>query len=162
MGRAHPVYTKPTQFIQRVARRYVVAAFIAGLGPASVEISSAVEAPVQQVRWQMGIGRSPLSDALMQVARRIGVQVARLADVGSTNIVVGPVCGFYTREEALTTLLRGTGLTYRFVNDHTVAIIRQAVPVPAAPTAPPPTQLPPTSAPAAGGTDSAGNNNGQG
>src|SRR3984885_14168046 len=162
MGRAHPVYTKPTQFIQRVARRYVVAAFIAGLGPASVEVSAAVEAPVSQARWQMCIGRSPLSDALMQVARRIGVQVARLADVGSTNIVVGPVCGIFTREEALTTLLRGTGLTYQFVNDHTVAIIRQAVPVPAVPTAPPPTQLPPTSAPAAGGTDSAGNNNGQG
>ena len=162
MGRAHPVYSKPTPFIRRVARRYVVAAFIAGLGPVSVEVSSAVEAPVQQVRWQMCIGRSLLSDALMQVARRIGVQVARLADVGSTNIVVGPVCGFFTREEALTTLLRGTGLTYRFVNDHTVAIIRQAVPVPAAPTAPPPTQLPPTSAPAAGGTDSTGNNNGRG
>ena len=162
MGRAHPVYTKPTQFIQRVARRYVVAAFIAGLGPASVAVSAAVEAPVQQVRWQMCIGRSPLSDALMQVARRIGVQVARLADVGSTNIVVGPVCGLYTRDEALTALLQGTGLTYQFVNDHTVAIIRQAVPAPAARNSPPPTQLPPTSAPAQGGTDSAANNIDQG
>jgi iron complex outermembrane recepter protein len=162
MGRAHPVYTKPTQFIRLLARRYVVAAFIAGLGPASVEVSAAVEAPVSQARWQMCIGRSPLSEALMQVARRIGVQVARLADVGSTNIVVGPVCGSFTREEALTAVLRGTGLTYRFVNDHTVAIIRQTDPVPAAPNSPPPTQLPPTSTPAEGGTDSVGNNMSQG
>jgi iron complex outermembrane recepter protein len=162
MRRAHPVYTKPTQFIRLLARRYVVAAFIAGLGPASVEVCAAVEAPVSQARWQMCIGRSPLSDALMQVARRIGVQVARLADVGSTNIVVGPVCGSFTREEALTAVLRGTGLTYRFVNDHTVAIVRQTDPVPAAPNSPPPTRLPPTSTPAEGGSDSVGNNMSQG
>jgi iron complex outermembrane recepter protein len=162
MPTAHPVYTKPTQFIRCVARRYLVVAFIAGLGPAAVDVSSAVEMPMPQVRWQLSIGRLSLNDALMQLAQQSGVQVARFSDVDSANMVVGPVYGLYTREEALSTLLRGTGLTYRFVNDHTVAIIRQSAPEPAAPNSLPKVQAPPASVPAERGTNSAGNNIGQG
>jgi hypothetical protein len=64
MPTAHPVYTKPTQFAGIVARGYIVAAFIAGLGPAPVDAASAIEASTQQVRWQLSIGRLSLNDAL--------------------------------------------------------------------------------------------------
>jgi iron complex outermembrane receptor protein len=161
MATAHPVYTKPTQFIRFVARGYVVAAFIAGLGPASVGASSAIETSVQQAHWQVSIGRLPLNDALTQLAQQIGLEIARFADVGSTNILVGPLSGSYTREEALLSLLKGTGLTYRFVNDHTVAIVRQSANPPATPGPLPPAQPPPSSPPE-GGASSTGSNYGQG
>jgi len=161
MPTAHPVYTKPTQFIRIVARGYVVAAFIAGLGSASVDASSAIETSMQQVRWQVSIGRLSLNDALTQLARQVGIQIARFSDVDSTSIVVGPVSGSYTREEALTVLLKGTGLTYRFVNDHTVAIIRQSANPPAT-SASPAAQPPSTSPSPDSGANGAGNNTSQG
>jgi iron complex outermembrane receptor protein len=161
MGSARPVYTKPKQFITCAARGYVVAAFIAGLGPASVNASSAIEVSVQQTHWQVAIGRLPLNDALMQLAQQIGIEIGRFADVGSANEWVGPVSGSYTREEALTLVLRGTGSTYRFVNDHTVAIIRLSANPSAAPGPAAPAPSPPINA-ADSGTNSLGTGYGKG
>jgi hypothetical protein len=42
-------------------------ALATGLGQASVDVSSAIEMPIQQARWQLSIGRSTLNDALMQL-----------------------------------------------------------------------------------------------
>jgi iron complex outermembrane recepter protein len=161
MPTAHPVYTKPTKFIRFVARGYVVAAFIAGLGPAAADASSAIETSMQQTRWQVSIARASLNDALTRLAQQIGVEIARFSDVGSTGIVVGPLSGSYTREEALGLVLKGTGLTYRFVNDHTVAILRQAASPPAMP-GPSPVPPAPTNPPPESGMNGAGSITGQG
>ena len=115
---------------------------IVGFGVVAVDVSRATEAQTQQVRLTVSIGRAPLNAALLQWARLFGVEVAHYSDVGSAQIIVGPVAGTYSREESLQLLLRGTDLTYRFVNDHTVAIIRRAtsesVATPDAPRAEPP------------------------
>jgi len=162
MPTAHPVYTKPTRLVQRVARGYIVVAFFAGLTIASVEASSAIETPMQQVHWHLSIGRASLNEALMQLAQQTGVQIARFADVGPTNVWVGPVSGSYTREEALTVLLRDTGLTYRFVNDHTVAIVRVSTPAPSTDNQAPAPASPPTPASTDAGASSANNGTDQG
>jgi iron complex outermembrane receptor protein len=135
-----------------------MAAFIAGLGLASASAAPTIEASVQPTRWQLSISRLPLNQAVTQLAQQIGVEIARLAEVGSTNPMVGPLSGSYTRDEALTLLLTGTGLSYRFVNEHTVAIIHQPAGVPNAPSLlPPPTPAatnPPTErVPAGAGSD---------
>ena len=65
-----------------------------------------------------------LSAALEHFAKRTGLQLARFSDDVSTDIVVGPLSGTYTREDALQRLLQGTGLTYRVINASTVAIVK--------------------------------------
>jgi iron complex outermembrane receptor protein len=96
----------------------------------------ALATSMQQTEWQIAIGRLPLNDALVQLARQADVAIARFSDVEAERIVVGPLSGRFSRDEALRLLLRGTGLTYRFVNDHTVAIMREPKPAAEAPDAP--------------------------
>jgi iron complex outermembrane recepter protein len=113
-----------------------MAGLVVGLGLASIVAPPALAAQVQQIEWQIVIGRMPLNDALMQLARQADIAIARFSDVGPAQIVVGPLSGRFSRDEALRLLLQGTGLTYRFVNDHTVAIMRETNPAAAAPSAP--------------------------
>ena len=99
---------------------------ISGVGLVRVDTSWAAESETQQVRLSVSISRAPLNVALRQLARQFGIQVGDYSDdVGATQIMVGPLSGAYSCEESLELLLRGTDLTYRFVNDHTVAIIRR-------------------------------------
>jgi len=103
-----------------------VAISISGVGLVRVDTSWAAESENQQVRLSVSISRAPLNVALRQLARQFGIQVGDYSDdVGATQIMVGPLSGAYSCEESLELLLRGTDLTYRFVNDHTVAIIRR-------------------------------------
>lgn len=101
-----------------------MAGFVVGLLSTSIAVTAAA-APIQQAEWHLAIGRMPLNEALLQLGRQMGVEIARFSDVGSEQIVVGPLRGRYSLDEALRLLLRGTGLTYRLVNDHTVAIMRE-------------------------------------
>jgi iron complex outermembrane receptor protein len=64
-----------------------------------------------------------LGGALRELARQMGLQFARFSDVAPVSVVVGPLSGTYTRAQALDLLLRDTGLTYRFINADTVAIV---------------------------------------
>ena len=128
MSTPYPVYTLAAKLLRRLVRGYLVAGIIVGLGPASTDVSWAFEVPAQQTEWQLSISRAPLTDALMQLAKQAGIQFARFSDDESTQTLVGPLFGTYSREQALHLLLQGTGLAYRFVNDHTVAIIREAPP----------------------------------
>lgn len=113
-----------------------MAGLVVGLGLTSIAAPAALAAPMQQLEWQIAIGRMPLNDALMRLARQADIAIARFSDVGSAQIVVGPLSGRFSRDEALRLLLHGTGLTYRFVNDHTVAIMRDTNPVADTPGAP--------------------------
>ena len=101
-----------------------MAVIFAVIGPPAIEYSQALAAPVQQARWPVSIDRAPLGNALLQLAKQVSLQIVRYADDSSAQVTVGPASGFYTRDEALGLLLRDTGFTYRYVDDHTVAIVR--------------------------------------
>jgi iron complex outermembrane receptor protein len=132
MSTGRPVSMKSATYFRKLARGCLVAGFMAGLVSAPGNPSWATQAPLQQVAWQLAIDRAPLSDALMQLAKQVDIQLAHFADDRSTQAPVGPFVGTYTREAALDLMLQGTGLTYRFVNDHTIAILREAASAPPA------------------------------
>src|SRR5580698_7153511 len=60
----------------------------------------------------------PLADALENFAKRTGCQVVYRAEVVVGINSKGAAAGLSSRE-TLTQLLRGTGLSFAFVNDHT-------------------------------------------
>src|ERR1700761_1284736 len=130
MRAVRPVFLMPAQLVRCLAWGYLMAALIASPGSVAFGAASAAESSAQHfAHCHLSIARSPLNDALMQLAQRCGVHLGHLSDVGSSSIMVGPVSVFLTREEALDQLLQGTGRTYHFINDHTVAIVRlEAVP----------------------------------
>jgi iron complex outermembrane receptor protein len=92
--------------------------------------------------YQLAISKSHLTQALVAFSEQTHIQFARFSDVDPTHLIVGPLSGSYTAEEALELLLRGTGLTYRFINARTVAIVRQ------------PSAAPPSTRANAAGSDS--------
>ena len=96
-----------------------------GLAQAYVRVSQAAETPVPAEQFHLQIERSQLSDALKKIGEQTGLQIARFSDTEPVNVLVGPLSGSFTREQALKALLRGTGLTYHFVNDRTVAIVKE-------------------------------------
>jgi outer membrane receptor protein involved in Fe transport len=97
-----------------------------GLAQAYVSASQAAETALPAEQFQLEIGRTQLTDALKRIGEHTGLQIARFSDTEPVNVLVGPLSGSFTREQALKALLRGTGLTYRFVNNRTVAIIKEA------------------------------------
>jgi iron complex outermembrane recepter protein len=100
-----------------------MALVIAGLAPTVVFANAGVESSTKS--FQIDIGRLPLSDALMQFAEQTQIQFASFSDVGASHTLVGPLSGNLNATAALTRLLNGTGLTFRFVNARTVAILRE-------------------------------------
>jgi outer membrane receptor protein involved in Fe transport len=135
-----------------------MAGLVTGLGLTS-NVQWVLAAPMQQTEWQITIDRLPLNDALMQLARQMDVAIARFSDVGAERIVVGPLSGRFSRDEALRLLLHGTGLTYRFVNDHTVAVVRETHPAAEPPGTPQAQAVIPSPEP---GATAAGNINSEG
>lgn len=69
---------------------------------------------------------STLDNALRSLARQTHLQLARFADLATPVDRVGPVVGNYTPGQALTLLLAGTGLSFRFVGEDSVAIVPTA------------------------------------
>ncbi len=86
--------------------------------------SAAYAQQLGQVVYQTNIEHGALNTALTQLARQTGIQVARFSDNEPANMLVGPLHGAYTLEQALGHLLAGTGLAYRFVNERTIAIVK--------------------------------------
>lgn len=82
--------------------------------------------------YELNIPREPLDQALKEFARQTGLQVARFSDVTRGVGTQGPVVGTFTSDQALQSLLSGSGLTYRVLNSRTIAIVRQQDMSPAA------------------------------
>jgi outer membrane receptor protein involved in Fe transport len=80
------------------------------------------------------LGPQPLGDALENYAKRTGCQVVYRAEVVAGVTTKGAAAGLSARN-TLAQLLRGTGLSFAFVNDRTVAIFKS------------PNEAPPTSSP---------------
>lgn len=78
------------------------------------------------MRYQFNIARQSLGDAATDFARSTGLQIARFSDVDAAQ--TSPIVGSYTAQQALDVMLTGTGLTYRFINDHTIAIVKPDIP----------------------------------
>ncbi len=73
--------------------------------------------------YRLDIHRGSLNRALREFAIQTGMQVGHFSDAGANQTLVGPLQGSYTLAEALDTLLAGTGLAYRSINPHTIAIV---------------------------------------
>ncbi len=92
--------------------------------------------------YRFDIARESLDASLKDFARQTGLQIARFSDVGSGDIIVGPVSGNLTSEQALKMLLAGSGLTYRVLNEGTIAIVEQGGLPDTNGVGPPPTNVP--------------------
>lgn len=78
--------------------------------------------------YDLAISRQSLDEALQELARQSGVQIGRFADRSGEQAVVGPLSGHYSMQQALSLLLADVGMTYRMVNDRTVAVVNAAAP----------------------------------
>lgn len=74
-------------------------------------------------RYDLNIPRQSLDTALKEFAHQTGLQVARFTDTIDGNMMVGPVAGDLSVEQALRELLKAGGLSYRVVNDNTIAVV---------------------------------------
>jgi iron complex outermembrane receptor protein len=74
-------------------------------------------------RYAIAIPRQSLDLALRELAAQTDVQIARFSDDIDGSVMVGPVSGSLTPQQALTELLRGHRLKFLTVNDRTIAIV---------------------------------------
>lgn len=91
------------------------------LAAAGIVIPVAAQA-VAQV-YQLDIPRQQLDAALKDLAQQTGLQIARFSDTPGGSAFVGPVTGDMLVTDALETLLAPSKLTYKIVNDHTIAVM---------------------------------------
>jgi len=73
--------------------------------------------------YHLNIPRQPLDGALKDLAQQTGLQIARFSDTPGSGALVGPVTGEMPVGQALNSLLQPAGLTYRMVNDRTIAVV---------------------------------------
>ncbi len=87
--------------------------------------ASVVPAAAQAVaqHYDLNIPRQSLDTALKEFAHQTGLQVARFSDTIDGSILVGPVAGDMSVEQALQALLTAGGLSYRVVNENTIAVV---------------------------------------
>lgn len=83
-----------------------------------------VAEPSPLQRYAIAIPRVPLDLALRELAAQTGLQIARFSDNIDSGILVGPLNGSLTPQQALDELLRGHKLKYLVINERTIAIVR--------------------------------------
>ncbi|WP_116813782.1 TonB-dependent receptor [Steroidobacter cummioxidans] len=98
-------------------------------------------------RHAIAIPRESLDLALRDLAAQTGLQIARFSDNVDSELVVGPVNGSLTPQQALDELLRGQKLKYLVINERIIAIVGWNESKPAGSSTPshsvqPPTVLP--------------------
>lgn len=116
----------------------VVACLTFGLALAS-------ESTASVKKHELNIPRQSLDAALKDLARQTGFQIARMSDRVRGDALVGPLRGALTAEEALASLLQNQGLTFRIVNESTIAVVQEGVGTDPDPTAAAGRQVAPTS-----------------
>jgi iron complex outermembrane receptor protein len=107
--------TKAGGFIVRITLLAVAMTFFGSVLPLSAQ------AVIQH--YQLNIPKQPLDTALKDFAHQTGLQVARMSDAVDGSAIVGPIRGDLSAEEALKSLLGPRGLTYKLVNERTIAIV---------------------------------------
>src|ERR1700722_1585449 len=122
---ASPVLSLAGNLLVQAARGLFMAMVMTVLA-SQVDAASSAAAPVPARHFDFHIGRTHLTKALQAFAEQTHLQFAGFSDVSPVDPWVGPLYGVHSQEDALTLLLDGTGLTYRFVNSRTVAIVGQS------------------------------------
>jgi len=74
--------------------------------------------------YNLNIPRQSLDTALKDFAHQTGLQIARFSDAVDGSAMVGPVSGELSAQEALKSLLGPSGLSFKMVNDRTIAIVK--------------------------------------
>jgi hypothetical protein len=87
-----------------------------------------VSAQAVAQHYQLHIPRQPLDTALKDFARQTGLQIAHFSDTINGSAMVGPITGEFSVQQALSSLLTPSGLTYKLVNDQTIAIVQPQAP----------------------------------
>lgn len=91
------------------------------LASVALILSAAAQAMTQS--YQLNIPREQLDAALKDLAQQTGLQIARFSDTSGSGAFAGPVKGDMRVADALKTLLTPNQLTYKVVNDHTIAVM---------------------------------------
>jgi iron complex outermembrane recepter protein len=104
--------------------RVIIGCVLWGLVAASMPVMS--QAAV--TRYELNIPRQPLDQALKEFAHQTGLQVARFSEVTRSAGDAGPVVGNFSPTQALSSLLAGSGLSYRLLDSRTVAIVSSREP----------------------------------
>jgi iron complex outermembrane recepter protein len=120
---ARPVFPLPTSVFLEGARGFLVKIAVLSVILASFGAAVPLSAQALSQSYQLNIPREPLDAALKDVAQQTGLQIARFSDTGAGSALVGPVSGQMTADQALRTLLEGSGLTFKQVNVTTVAVM---------------------------------------
>jgi Secretin and TonB N terminus short domain/TonB-dependent Receptor Plug Domain len=95
------------------------------LATAAVHADARDDAPVT-----LNIAPQPLRSALKQLSQQAGVQVLlRVDNLSADTVMAPPLKGKLTIRAALDLLLANTGLSYEFVNSHTIRVSSAHKPV---------------------------------
>lgn len=115
----HPVLPSPSKQTLLGAgvwtMKLMTAALAVCIATSGLSVVTAADAAVGH--FDLNIPREPLDGALRDLAQQTGMQVARFTDHAKDNLLVGPLYGSYSTDEALKTLLGPTGLSYRPLNE---------------------------------------------
>src|SRR5258708_5217352 len=116
--------------------RITVTATAICMAVVGLSIAADVRASIKQ---PTNIPPQSLAPALQSLAKDRNFQIVYVSEeIGDRR--TGGAVGEYTPEEALKQLLRGTGLTYKYLDEKTVTIVSPTA-ASAAPTLPPPLSL---------------------
>jgi outer membrane receptor protein involved in Fe transport len=77
-------------------------------------------------QYELNIRKQALDTALRDLAQQTRLQIALFADTVDGDVVVGPVQGMHSADEALRTLLAPSGLSYKVVSEGTIAVLKSA------------------------------------
>jgi TonB-dependent receptor len=124
MWLVRPVLSQPKHF--NSVWGILMTVILLELVPAVRGQAGTLDAAVELLHYKLDIHRGSLNRALRELAIQTGMQVGHFSDAGANETIVGPLVGNYMLAEALDALLAGTGMAYRRVNPHTIAIVPAA------------------------------------
>ena len=101
--------------------RWLAGALALSTAAGAWSVSPVQAQPTQQAAHQFDIAAQPLGDALMAMGRQSGLQVTAGGELVEGKTSSG-VSGRMSATQALSQLLRGSGLTFRFVGANAVRI----------------------------------------
>jgi iron complex outermembrane recepter protein len=114
--------TPAREKIRNMAGEIIVKATIASVIVAVCGTVVPVLAQAVSQSYRLDIPRLPLDAALKRFAEQTGLQIAHFSDTPRADFDVGPIAGEYSALQALDSLLRPHRLTYKVVNDRTIAV----------------------------------------
>jgi hypothetical protein len=94
-----------------------------GMGCLLVGVIAAAWAGQNLRQYKFDIGAAPFTKALREFAEQSGLQVVYVpgSDAEAT-IIVGPISGEYTADQAMMVLVRPLGARFTWVNERTIAV----------------------------------------